>query len=121
LGLERHVIDPLAQIGALALDLVLCLVNAPTKLADLLFQRVHTRQQLSDQIAAPSGRRGIRGRRTGGRNVAPSCTLVLQDLNLASQFQNLVLQCDPFATFDLRAGRSRWRQENKQHNQTCRL
>ena len=84
LRLEGHVINPLGQVGALPLHLVLRLVNASTKLANLLFQRIHTRKQLSDEITAARGWRHVRDRRTAGRNVAASCTLILQYLHLTS-------------------------------------
>ena len=59
LSLERHVVDPLAQLGALSLHLVLRLVDASAKLAHLLLERVHARQQLRDKIAAAAGRRWV--------------------------------------------------------------
>ena len=119
LRLERHVLDPLAQIGALALHLVLRLVDPSAKLAHLLLERVHPRQQLRDEIAAAGRRRWIAAATEIGRAAASPSRLILQRLHLAAQIQDLVLQRDPFTALHLRAGRlARTRHQNKQHK--CR-
>ncbi len=57
--LERQVIDPLAEIGALSLKLVLRFVDLPAKLAHLIFQRIHPGQKLGDDITAAVLRRRL--------------------------------------------------------------
>ena len=52
--LKRQVVDPLVQVGVLALKLVLRLVDPPTKLAYLVLQRIDTGQKLATNSLPPA-------------------------------------------------------------------
>ena len=109
LRLEGHVVNPLGQVGALPLHLVLRLVDPPAQLAHLFLERLDAGQQLGDEIAAAAApARWIAASPEIGGSAAPApARLIRQRLHLPPQVEDLVLQRNAFPAFDLRAGRHR--------------
>ena len=113
--MERQVIDPLAEIGGLLLQLVLQLVDASAQLPDLIIELIDTHQQLRRNVATAVAVARRRARRPAEQRSAPAVgNLRLQYLHLVAQFGDLIAQRDALAALDLcwcRGGR----QANRQH------
>ena len=105
IDLERQIVDPLAQILVLLLQLVLRLVDTAAQLANLVFQRIDAGQKLRQQIVGTSTLQ--LSRRISRRSVARSAAghLILGRLQFLPQLVDLVLQRDAFAAVHLCMGR----------------
>ena len=117
--LERQVVDPLAQVVVLPLQLVLRLVDPAAQLAHLILQRIDPGQQ-----AAPADRCRrivLRRRRIGRLPVAAATAardLVLQRLQLLAKLVDLVLQRDALAAVHLgMAGATGCGQQKGRHDE----
>jgi hypothetical protein len=105
--LKCHVVDPLAQVGTLALHLVLCLVNSPPQLAHLFLESIDPGQQLRHEVAAAGRCLWIRAAAEIGWGTASPARLILERLHLTPEFKDLILQRYPLAALDLRDRRHR--------------
>ena len=99
INLKRQVVDPLAQVVVLALDLVLGLVDPAAKLANLFLQRVHPGQQLGHQIVPAGCRR--RARQAAGLPDPPPRAIWSSTPQLLAKLIDFVLQRDALAAVHL--------------------
>jgi hypothetical protein len=104
---EIQIAAQLFHLGAHLPIIIVSNIKAPAQAAVFFLKLLHTTQQLLHQIARSSRT----SRRRAWRGHGPATA---NRLKLAPQIQNLVLQRNPFAAFNLRLDRGRKSQPKTQ-------